>query len=111
MIAGSELFTGTAMYMPFAALQGSSTVLDVVLVWVVSWIGNLIGAVVLAALMHMAGGGVLLTGGSTVFFGIVQAKMSASRGGLFARGLLCNWLVFWRSGCAPEPTMTAPRSR
>jgi nitrite transporter len=57
MFAGSELFTGTAMYMPLAAFRGQAGVGGMVLVWVVCWIGNLIGAVVLAAILHAAGGG------------------------------------------------------
>ncbi|MEJ0004091.1 MAG: formate/nitrite transporter family protein [Pararobbsia sp.] len=93
VFAGSDLFTGTAMYMPLAALRGQSGVGGVVLVWVVCWVGNLIGAVVLAALLHAAGGGVLLGDGLPVFMKIAAGKMSASGLALFARGLLCNWLV------------------
>jgi len=93
VFAGSDLFTGTAMYMPFAVLRGETGVGGMVLVWVVCWIGNLIGAVVLAAILHAAGGGVLLTDGSEVFFKAVTAKMSAPGLALFSKGLLCNWLV------------------
>jgi nitrite transporter NirC len=64
-----------------------------VLVWVMCWIGNLIGAVVLAAILHAAGGGVLLTDGSAIFFKAVEAKMETPGVPLFAKGLLCNWLV------------------
>jgi nitrite transporter NirC len=59
----------------------------------VCWIGNLIGSVVLAVILHAAGGGVLLTDGSAVFFKAVSAKMSAPGLALFSKGLLCNWLV------------------
>jgi nitrite transporter NirC len=93
VFAGSDLFTGTAMYMPFALANKQASVADVVMVWVSCWIGNLVGAILLAAIFHMAGGGVLLTDGNTVFFNAVAAKMSASSSALFARGLLCNWLV------------------
>ncbi|KAA1011121.1 nitrite transporter NirC [Paraburkholderia panacisoli] len=93
VFAGSDLFTGTAMYMPFAVLRGETAVGGMVLVWVVCWIGNLIGAVLLAAILHAAGGGVLLTDGSEVFFKVVEAKMAAPGLQLFAKGLLCNWLV------------------
>lgn len=93
VFAGADLFTGTAMYMPFAVMKKQSSTLDMVLVWVSCWIGNLVGAIVLAALLHMAGGGVLLTDGSDAFFKAVAAKMGASSEALFARGLLCNWLV------------------
>lgn len=101
VFAGSELFTGTAMYMPFAALRGDSGVGDMLRVWIACWLGNLVGAAVLAALLHMAGGGVLLTDGSSEFFTVVAAKMAAPGYELFARGLLCNWLVclaIWMCG-------------
>lgn len=101
VFAGSELFTGTAMYMPFAVLRGDSGVGDMLRVWIACWVGNLVGAVVLAALLHMAGGGVLLTDGSSEFFAVVAAKIAAPGYELFARGLLCNWLVclaIWMCG-------------
>lgn len=93
IFAGAELFTGMTMYMPLAVLSGRSSVGDLVGVWIASWIGNLVGALVLAALLHAAGGGVLLGDGSQEFFAVVQAKMTAPAGQLFARGILCNWLV------------------
>lgn len=101
VFAGSELFTGTAMYMPLAFLMGRSGIADVFLVWCSAWLGNLVGAVLLAALFHMAGGGVLLGDGSAAFFAAVSAKMSAGSTELFARGILCNWLVclaIWMAG-------------
>ncbi|MFL9911306.1 formate/nitrite transporter family protein [Paraburkholderia sp. RL17-337-BIB-A] len=93
VFAGSDLFTGTAMYMPFAVFKGETGIGSMLLVWVTCWIGNLIGAIVLAAILHAAGGGVLLTDGSDAFFKAVEAKMSAPDLPLFAKGLLCNWLV------------------
>ncbi len=101
VFAGSELFTGTAMYMPLAMLTGRAGVTDTLLVWCSAWIGNLFGAVILASLFHMAGGGVLLGDGSQAFFSAVSAKMSAGSLELFARGILCNWLVclaIWMAG-------------
>ncbi|MBW9116450.1 formate/nitrite transporter family protein [Rhizobium cauense] len=93
VFAGSELFTGTAMYMPLAVLSGRSGVYDMFAVWVSSWVGNLLGAILLASLFHLAGGGVLLGDGSSEFFSVVTAKMAAAPEQLFARGILCNWLV------------------
>lgn len=93
IFAGSELFTGTTMYMPLSVLAGRATIADLVLVWICAWVGNLIGALILAALLHAAGGGVLLGDGSQEFFAVVQAKMSAPPLQLLARGVLCNWLV------------------
>ena len=101
VFAGSNLFTGTAMYMPFARLRGQSSLKDLAGVWIFCWVGNLSGALMLALLLYFAGGGVLLNDGSDVFFKAVQTKMSASSEALFARGMLCNWLVclaIWMSG-------------
>jgi nitrite transporter NirC len=93
VFAGSELFTGTAMYMPFAVFRGEAGAGSMLLVWITSWIGNLVGATILAAILHAAGGGVLLTDGSDAFFKAVEAKMAAPALQLFAKGILCNWLV------------------
>ncbi|MDI7864228.1 formate/nitrite transporter family protein [Rhizobiaceae bacterium n13] len=101
VFAGSELFTGTAMYMPLAVLTRRARISDMLFVWCSAWMGNLIGAVILAGLFHMAGGGVLLGDGSQSFFAAVSAKMSAGSLALFARGILCNWLVclaIWMAG-------------
>jgi nitrite transporter len=92
VFAGSNLFTGTAMYLPLAALRGETGIGGMVLVWVVCWIGNLI-PVILAAILHAGGGGVLLTDGSGLFFKAVIGKMTTPGTQLFAKGLLCNWLV------------------
>lgn len=93
IFAGAELFTGMAMYMPFAVLRRKASIGGLIGVWLLCWIGNLIGSAILAYLVKGAGGGVLLTDGSTFFFNVVQAKMTASGSVLFFRGMLCNWLV------------------
>lgn len=101
IFAGGELFTGAVMFMSFAALQKKVSLADLFSVWAACWIGNLVGATALAMLLHMAGGGVLIGDGADVFYKIVTAKMSASGSQLFARGLLCNWLVclaIWMCG-------------
>ncbi|HEY2000478.1 formate/nitrite transporter family protein [Paraburkholderia sp.] len=109
VFAGSDLFTGTAMYMPLAVLKGEAGIGSMLMVWVTCWIGNLIGATVLAAILHAAGGGVPLTDGSDVFFKAVQAKMTAPGLPLFARGLLCNWLVCLAIWMAARTTNDAAR--
>lgn len=93
IFAGSELFTGTAMYMPMAVLSGRASVAQTVAVWTITWIGNLLGAILLAALVKAAGGGVILGDGREHFLSAVTAKVSAPGGELFVRGILCNWLV------------------
>ncbi|WP_426122862.1 formate/nitrite transporter family protein [Pararhizobium sp. PWRC1-1] len=93
IFAGSELFTGTAMYMPMAVMSRRATVSQMIAVWAVTWIGNLAGAVLLAALYKASGGGVILGDGREHFLAAVDAKQSAPSSQLFFRGILCNWLV------------------
>ncbi|MFL9910379.1 formate/nitrite transporter family protein [Paraburkholderia sp. RL17-337-BIB-A] len=93
VFAGSNLFTGTAMYLPFAALRRSSGIGGLLLVWGVSWRGNFVGAVVLAMLIHPSGEGVALTDGATTFFAVVEGKLNGSPTELISKGVLWNWLV------------------
>jgi nitrite transporter NirC len=93
IFAGSELFTGTAMYMPMAVLSGRSTIPQLLGVWIATWLVNLVGAVVLALLFKAAGGGVIFGDGREHFVSAVAAKLAAPSSELFFRGLLCNWLI------------------
>ncbi|RWX36699.1 formate/nitrite transporter family protein [Rhizobium leguminosarum] len=93
IFAGSELFTGTAMYMPLAVLSRRATFSQLLGVWATTWLGNLVGAVTLAALFKATGGGVLLGDGREHFVAAVGTKISAPGSELFFKGVLCNWLV------------------
>lgn len=107
VFAGGELFTGAVMFMSFGVLRNKVRMADAVSVLVASWVGNLIGTVILALLLQMAGGGALLGDGAETFYKIVMAKMSADGIQLFARGLLCNWLVclaIWMCGRTKSDT-------
>jgi nitrite transporter NirC len=93
IFAGSELSTGMAMYMPLALLSGKTGLIDLLRVWILCWLGNFAGAFLLAVLFKLGGGGVLLGDGSPAFLAAVAAKISAPAHELFARGIICNWLV------------------
>ena len=94
VFAGSDLFTGHAMYATLGRLTGTSTRADVLRTWTATWIGNLIGSAGLAALFVIGGGGVVLqTGGQDLIHSVAAKKMSGTAAELLARGILCNWLV------------------
>jgi nitrite transporter len=94
VFAGSELFTGYTMYMAFGWLTGKVTISDALRLWAVTWAGNLFGSALLAGLFVMGGGGIVLQGGGEILLhSIAIKKMSAPGIELFARALLCNWLV------------------
>ncbi len=101
VFAGSELFTGTAMYMPLAVLTRRARFSDTLLVWCSAWIGNLIGACDPRRPVPHGRRRRASRRWKPSFLSIVSAKMSASSRELFARGILCNWLVclaIWMAG-------------
>jgi nitrite transporter NirC len=99
VFAGAELFTGNNMTMLIGWLRGGISGRDAVLVNVASLIGNFVGAVLFAAMVH--GSGVLdavakkgaKPAGDTMITTLVTNKMHATDGQLFWRAVLCNALV------------------
>ena len=103
VIGGSELFTGNNMFLTIAALDGRSTWGELLYNWVVVWIANFVGSLLL---VYIVVGGFYGTGadGATsigMFKGAVGAKslmiangkLSLTWSAAFCRGILCNWLV------------------
>ncbi|HYZ98528.1 MAG TPA: formate/nitrite transporter family protein [Acidimicrobiales bacterium] len=91
VFAGSELFTGNAMFMLQGWWQRTVTPLDLTLVWLASLVGNIGGSVAFAAIVH--GGGTLAGPGAGLVGSITAAKDAASGTQLFWRAVLCNALV------------------
>ena len=93
VFAGSDLFTGHTMFMTIGAARGTVDGAAVARSWILSWVGNLAGAVILALVFWLGGGGQILKDGADLIFNAATAKMGASATALVARGALCNWLV------------------
>jgi formate/nitrite transporter len=98
VITGSELFTGNAALVPLAYLEGKATVPQVVKSLVVSWVGNLVGSLFLVWLVHT--GGTLAGGCENTENGhlctaikIADAKVYKPFDVVFAKAIMCNWLV------------------
>ncbi len=103
VIGGAELFTGNNMFMMIGALNGSCSWGALLKNWVIVWIANFIGSLLLVYII--AGGfyGVGADGTTSVglFKGAVGAKsLLIAKGKLeltwsaaFCRAILCNWLV------------------
>lgn len=101
VFAGSELFTGHAMYMTIGRLRGSVGTGDLLAVWAASWTANLAGSAFLGGLFVLGGGGLVLgAGGQSLIHEVAAAKMAAPASELFARGVLCNWLVCLAIWCS-----------
>ncbi len=93
VFAGSDLFTGHTMFMSLGALRGRIGPADVAASWSVTWLGNLMGAALLAAIFVAGGGGAMLHSKSQFLMTVASAKMNAPALELFMRAILCNWLV------------------
>jgi len=93
IFAGSDLFTGHTMFMSLGWLQRKIGARDLAASWGMTWVGNLAGCLVLGALFVAGGGGIVLAAQSHLMMTVAAAKMNAPALELFARGILCNWLV------------------
>lgn len=91
VFAGAELFTGNAMYLLQGWVARKVDGRDVGRVWSASLLGNLLGSLGFAALVH--GGGSLLGPGAALVDTITDAKHGLTGPQLFWRSVLCNMLV------------------
>lgn len=106
IFAGSELFTGNNMIMTIGALSKKVTWVDAIKIWIVSYIGNLAGSLLMAYSLVQTG---LVTKEplSTFILGATAGKMNAPAMELFFRGIFCNMLVclaIWMATRAKEDT-------
>ncbi|MFC3745639.1 formate/nitrite transporter family protein [Paenibacillus sp. GCM10012306] len=106
VFAGSELFTGNNMFFTASTLAGRTSIGDTLKNWVIVFLGNLAGAVVLALLIQ--GTGLFKAAPAEhLIFTAAAKKMSLPYAELFFRGILCNWLVclaLWMSSRAKSET-------
>lgn len=90
IIAGADLFTGNTMVMPVGALTKKVTWKDVARVLVYSYIGNMIGSVLIAFCVYEAG---VFSADPSFVLTVAAKKMNAPFMTLFFKAILCNWLV------------------
>lgn len=92
VFAGAELFTGNAMFLLQGLYARTVRARDLGLVWGLSLVGNLVGSLAFAGLVH-AGGTLRDTPGGDLVGALTAAKSAASGPQLLARAVLCNMLV------------------
>ena len=91
--AGAELFTGNNL-MAIGTLAGKYPASKLLRSWVVVYLGNLVGSLIMVALVHLAnfrgmGGGAV----GEAIVTVAANKVTPSLSVLFFRGVLCNILV------------------
>lgn len=105
VVAGAEMFTGQTLILA-AVLDGKVKPSQMLINWVLVWIGNLVGSVFLAYMMVQSG---LFNSGDSVL-GAMTIKIASYKVGLpfmsaFWLGVMCNWLVclaVWMSFAAKD---------
>ncbi|MCR4745041.1 MAG: formate/nitrite transporter family protein [Lachnospiraceae bacterium] len=91
VFAGAELFTGNNFCMTAGLLRKTVKLSDAIKLWIVCWIGNLTGGIILSAFYTLTGLG---NGAVGEFMAAgALAKISAGFLPLLTRGILCNFLV------------------
>src|SRR5207247_1809520 len=89
IFAGSERFTGSHLVLTLGVLVKKSSVRDLLDNWIWTWTGNLIGSVLLAAIVVQSG--VLdVEPVRTFVLGLVEKKMNLPPEQLFWRAVLAN---------------------
>ncbi|MBS6508391.1 MAG: formate/nitrite transporter family protein [Paraclostridium bifermentans] len=92
VMTGSELFTGNNMVMTAGTLNKGTSTKDLLRVWAYSFVGNLLGSLLIAGLF--VGTGLVNKGAVMEFFATTSlAKALLPFMDLFFRGVLCNILV------------------
>ena len=93
VVAGAELFTGNNL-MVMGALSKKISWGDLLKNWVIVWIGNFVGSLILVGIVAGANTAGLNGGevGSTMMT-VAAGKISLTPTVIFCRGILCNFLV------------------
>ena len=92
IFTNSELFTSNNMYMAVSSAEGRTSWGQTAKLWTVCWLGNLVGAVLLALLL--SGAGVLndLPPEHALYSGALH-KAHQTAMVIFFKGILANWVV------------------
>ncbi len=93
VMAGADLFTGHHLYGVLARLTQRVPRSTLAAQWAACWAGNLAGALLLAALVTIGGGAGLHDASNGLLQQVAAHKMQSPAHELFARAVLCNWLV------------------
>ena len=92
---GAELFTGNNLVMAFGAYDKKVSWAQVGKVWLVSYIGNFVGCLILSVIFVLAGA----SGTADYYAGFIGNKLSIPAGEMFFRAILCNFFVCLAVAC------------
>ena len=88
-LVGGELFTGNNLVMAFGAYDKKVSWGEAGKVWLISYIGNFVGCLILSLIFVWAGA----SGTGDYFAGFIGNKLAIPAGQMFFRAVLCNFFV------------------
>jgi formate/nitrite transporter FocA (FNT family) len=90
LVSGAQLFTGNTALVTGAYMERKIKGNDLAKNWIASYLGNFVGSVLLAWLVHKSG----TLGAAPGAVNLATAKVGSPWDVAFTRGILCNWLVW-----------------
>ena len=92
VFTNTELFTSNNMYMAISSTEGHHSWLKTVYLWTACWLGNLIGALIVAGLLYGANTLADLPLDHALYTGAAHKAHQAAFV-IFIKGILANWIV------------------
>ena len=93
IVAGAELFTGNSL-MVCAAMSKKISWGALVKNWIIVWLGNLVGSLLLVFIIYFANTAGMNNGGvGAAMVAVASGKVSLTPSVIFFRGIMCNFLV------------------
>lgn len=94
---GVELFTSNNLSMTVGALRKETTWKDAIAIWLLCWIGNLLGVIITS--FFLAKSGVVSDSLGEFFASYVENKSALTPMEMIIRGVFCNVMVCFASWC------------
>jgi nitrite transporter NirC len=92
VFSNTELFTSNNMYLTVSSAEGRTSWVQTLALWIFCYVGNLTGAIIVAALLLGAGSLAKLPPDHALFDGALQKAQQAGSI-IFFKGVLANWVV------------------
>ncbi len=92
VFTGAELFTGNHMYMTISTLSRKNSFLHGIYLWIICWVGNFIGAILVSWLLFSANALDGLPENHALLLG-AHHKMTMAAPEIFFKAILANWIV------------------
>lgn len=103
VLTGAELFTGNVL-MTFSLFEKKITLFELLKNWLVVYLGNFTGAIIIASLVFLTGASKNCNNALGVMsLSSATAKVNLTFIQAFTSGILCNWLVclaVWMAACS-----------